>query len=80
MNSVMNTVMNPVMTPVTNSVLKAVRNRESHLLTTSGLVVQKNKLLQITLTFRGLGAGLGAGADLLMLMNVRFADWWLSLI
>ena len=38
MNSVINTVMNPVMTPVTNSVLKTVTNRESHLLTTSGLV------------------------------------------
>ena len=39
MNSVMNTVMNPVMTHVTNSVLKSVTNRESHLLTTSGLVI-----------------------------------------
>ena len=40
MNTIMNSVMNTVMSicPVTNSVLKPVMNRESHLLTTSGLV------------------------------------------
>ena len=40
MNTIINSVMNTVMSmcPVTNSVLKPVMNRESHLLTTSGLV------------------------------------------
>ena len=40
MNTIMNSVMNTVMSicPVTNSVLELVINRESHLLTISGLV------------------------------------------
>ena len=38
MNSVMNAVMS--MCPVTNSFLKIVMNPESHLLTTSGLVLE----------------------------------------
>ena len=36
--------MNPVKTLVTNSVLKPVMNWESHLLTTSGLVLLKSSL------------------------------------
>ena len=41
MNTIINSVMNTVMSmcSVTNSVLKPVMNRESHLLTTSGLVM-----------------------------------------
>ena len=41
MNTIMNYVMNTVMSmcPVTNSVLKPVMNRESYLLTPSGLVL-----------------------------------------
>ena len=52
---VMNPVMNLVLNPITNPAMKPVMNRESHLLTTSGLVlnafvIQKTK-------FQGANAG-----------------------
>ena len=45
-NTIINYFMNTVMSmcPVTNSVLQPVMNRESHLLTTSGLVIHITRL------------------------------------